>query len=203
MLTKITKRADRESKMLTKYLYTVNNFPFLVFMLQVRARSRVVALSSLFAALTAIGAWISIPVLLVPMTLQTFFVYLSVLVLKRNAFISQAVYILMGLAGLPVFSKGMSGYGALLGPTGGYILGFLVGSFVSGLFLESLDKKKLSKPVSLVICVSIIFGMGWAGLSYWLRGDFNLAFWSGVAPFLPGDALKAALALILAKRIAA
>ena len=171
-------------------------------MLQVRARSRVIALSSLFAALTAIGAWISIPVLVVPLTLQTFFVYLSVLVLKRNAFMSQAVYILMGLAGLPVFAKGMSGYGVLLGPTGGYILGFLVGSFVSGLLLEEFSERGFSKPLSLVICVSIIFGMGWAVLSYWFMWDFALAFWSGVAPFLPGDALKAVLALVLAKRIA-
>jgi biotin transport system substrate-specific component len=172
-------------------------------MLQVRARSRVVALSSLFAALTAIGAWISIPILLVPLTLQTFFVYLSVLILRKNAFISQAVYIMMGLAGLPVFAKGMSGYGALLGPTGGYIIGFLVGSFASGLFLERFKERKYSKPVSLAVCVSIVFGMGWAVLSYWLRWDFNLAFWSGVAPFLPGDVLKAVLALILARRIAA
>lgn len=192
---------SEKSKMLTKYLYIVNKFPFSVSMLQIRAKSRVIALSSLFAALTAVGAWISIPILYVPLTLQTFFVYLSVLVLKRNAFVSQVVYILMGLAGLPVFSRGMSGYGALLGPTGGYILGFLVGSFVSGLFLERFSERRLSKAVSLVICVSIIFGMGWAVLSYWLRWDFNLAFWSGVAPFLPGDALKAFLALVLAKRI--
>ncbi len=88
-----------------------------------------VALTALFAALTAVGAHVYVPLPLVPVTLQTLFVYLA------GAFsgggrgaLSQLAYVLMGLAGLPVFAEGMSGFGVLLGPTGGYLMGFIAGA---------------------------------------------------------------------------
>ncbi|MCS7098117.1 MAG: biotin transporter BioY [Candidatus Methanomethyliaceae archaeon] len=151
--------------------------------------SRIIAVSAIFASLTAIGAWISIPIFNVPFTLQTFFVYLSVLLLRKYAFISQGIYILMGLIGLPVFAMGKSAYAALLGPTGGYILGFFLGSF-SGLLKRDVP--------SVFLCMTIIFGLGWLWLSYWI--GFHQAFLIGVLPFIPWDLLKAILALTISRR---
>ncbi|MCX8182737.1 MAG: biotin transporter BioY [Candidatus Methanomethyliaceae archaeon] len=166
-----------------------------------RNRIKIIAISSLFAALTASGAWISIPFFPVPLTLQTLFVYLAVLVLGRYAALSQAIYIGMGLLGMPVFARGMSGYGVLVGPTGGFLIGFLLGSFVSGILLEMGKGKRYSNASAMITCIFFIFGLGWAWLAYWLNWNFNMALWSGVIPFLPGDVLKAGLAMIIKRKI--
>jgi biotin transport system substrate-specific component len=159
------------------------------------------ALSAIFAAMTAVGGLISIPFFPVPLSLQTFFVYLSVLTLRRSAFISQIIYLLMGLVGLPVFASGMSGFITLLGPTGGFLFGFIFGTFCSGFLLETMREKPFAKILSLLLCAGIVFGLGWGWLAYWLNWDFSMAFFVGVLPFLPGDAVKAILALLISKRI--
>ncbi|NHV45331.1 MAG: biotin transporter BioY [Candidatus Verstraetearchaeota archaeon] len=152
---------------------------------------RILVTSSIFAALTAIGAWITIPISPVPFTFQTFFVYLSVLLLGKYAFLSQAIYIAMGLTGLPVFAKGLPGYIAIPGPTGGFIIGFLLGALFSSLFKRDILK--------VFMCMLIIFGLGWLWLSYWI-GYYN-ALLFGIIPFLPWDILKAILAIIIARRL--
>lgn len=150
---------------------------------------RIIAASAVFAALTAIGAWVTIPTFHVPFTLQTFFVYLSVLTLRKHAFLSQGIYILMGLVGLPVFAMGKPGYLALIGPTGGYIIGFLLGSFAG------FSKRDATSVFS---CMIVIFITGWLWLSLWI--GLHQAFLAGVLPFIPWDVLKAALALLIFKR---
>lgn len=150
---------------------------------------RIIAVSAIFAALTAIGAWIAIPTFHVPFTLQTLFVYLSVLMLRKHAFLSQGIYILMGLVGLPVFAMGKPGYLALIGPTGGYIIGFFLGSFAGFL------KRDI---ISVFSCMVVIFTIGWLWLSFWI--GFYQAFFVGVIPFIPWDVLKAILALLIFKR---
>ncbi|MEM4608705.1 MAG: biotin transporter BioY [Candidatus Methanomethylicaceae archaeon] len=151
---------------------------------------RIIAISAIFAAFTTIGAWITIPTFYVPFTLQTLFVYLSVLILRKYAFLSQGIYILLGLIGLPVFAMGKPGYLALIGPTGGYIIGFFFGSFAG--FLKR-------DVISVFVCMTTIFFLGWLWLSYWI--GFYQAFFIGVIPFIPWDILKAVLALLIFKKI--
>jgi biotin transport system substrate-specific component len=165
------------------------------------SRAREFAVSAVFAAMTAVGGLVSIPFFPVPLSLQTFFVYLSVLTLRRSAFLSQIIYLLMGLVGLPVFARGMSGYATLLGPTGGFLFGFLFGTFCSGLLLDVMKGRRYTGILSLLLCAGIVFGLGWVWLAYWLNWDIAMAFWLGVLPFLPGDAVKAILALAVSKRI--
>ena len=96
-------------------------------------KTRDLAMVGLFAALTAIGAWISIPIPPVPFTFQVLFVLLAGAVLgSARGGLSQIVYVLLGVIGLPVFAGGASGPGVLFGPTGGYIFGFIVAAFVVG-----------------------------------------------------------------------
>jgi biotin transport system substrate-specific component len=167
----------------------------------VGSRARVLALSGIFGALTAVGGLVSVPFFPVPLTLQTFFVYLAVLKLKKHAFISQAVYLGIGAVGLPVFARGMGGYSVLVGPTGGFLFGFLLGAFASGQLLEAMRSRSYGGVVAIAICSVFIFLVGWLWLSYWFGGNLAAAAWAGVIPFLPGDAVKLAMAAIVGKKL--
>lgn len=161
-------------------------------------RARTLATSALFAALIAVGGLISIPISPVPLTLQSLFVYLSVLRLKESSSISIAIYLFMGLAGLPVFAGGAAGIAELIGPRGGFLIGFLAASIISG-FMASKFKKFFWKAMALVVCELIILFAGWLWLSYWV--GLLGALWLGVIPFIPGDGVKICLALAVDKKI--
>ena len=125
-------------------------------------------LSSLFSSMTAILAQISIPLLEVAFTMQVFIVALCGLVLgKRLGFISQIIYILLGLIGLPVFTHFRGGVGILLGPTGGFILSFPIIAFTVGYFSERFKSKLgiifgmvFSLIISLIVCFTIVTFLG-------------------------------------------
>jgi biotin transport system substrate-specific component len=164
-------------------------------------RARVLALSAAFAAMTAAGGLISIPLGMIPFTMQTFFIYLGVLVLKKDAFLGVTIYLAMGLAGLPVFANGLSGYAVLLSPLGGFILGFLAGSAAAGALVSRLSGWRWAPLSSLLLCAAIVFAAGWLWLALWMGGDLMAALWAGVLPFLPGDAVKIVMALAVGRRL--
>lgn len=165
------------------------------------SRARALALSAAFAAMTVIGGLVSIPLGTVPITMQTFFIYLGVLVLKRDAFLSVIIYLIMGLVGLPVFANGLSGYAVLLGPLGGFLLGFVVGSAAAGGLISRISRRRYGHIFTLLLCATIIFAIGWLWLAYWMGWNFMAALWVGVLPFLPGDAMKIILALAVYNRL--
>lgn len=105
-------------------------------MLRDPARPVLIAFTAAFTGLIAIGSWISIPFVPVPLTLQTLFVILSGAVMGRYAAYPTGLYILMGALNIPVFHSGTAGLAVLLGPTGGYVLGFLPGALATGLAYE-------------------------------------------------------------------
>lgn len=166
-------------------------------------RSAAVALASLFASLTAAGAQLAVPLSPVPVTLQTLFVLLSGMVLGgRLGALSQALYVLLGLAGLPVFAGGRAGPWVLAGPTGGYLLGFIAGAYVAGRLAEgkpSFNRLVLSGAAG----TAAVYVLGVAQLAYWLHGDLGKAIAVGVVPFLPGDAVKVAAAALVARGVKA
>ncbi len=168
---------------------------------QGKTHAKGLSLAAVFAALTAVGALISIPVYPVPVSLQTLFLYLCVLVLKEKAPLSMAIYLAMGAVGLPVFARGMAGYAVLIGPTGGFLLGFLLASLASGLLLRWAGNRKFADIAAVGLCMSLVFGIGWLWLSGWMGWNFWGALWAGVVPFLPGDLLKAAVAVGVNKKI--
>ena len=94
---------------------------------------RMMVYASLFAALTAVGAFLAIPIGPVPIVLQNMFVYLAGLLLGgRWGLASVGVYLLAGACGLPVFAGGLGGISRLIGPTGGYLIGYLPAVFLNG-----------------------------------------------------------------------
>ena len=162
--------------------------------------------TALGAALMAICAWISIPVE-VPFTLQTFAVFLvtGLLGLKCGT-LSVLVYLLLGAVGAPVFSGFKGGVGALMGVTGGYLIGFIFTALAVGLitrlFGRSLPVLVLSMAAGLALCYA--FGSAWFLIVY-TRSSGAMALATVLAkcvlPFLLPDAVKIALAAVLTRRL--
>jgi len=160
-------------------------------------KPREIGITSIFAALTALGAQVAIPIGTVPITLQVLFVLLSGLILgPRLGFLSQALYIFLGLIELPVFAHLSSGPGVLYGPTGGYLLAFPIAAFITGLVRKS---NKAIKLAGSLVGVGVIYLLGWGRLSL-LMGP-SKAFYVGVLPFIGVDVAKAVIAVIIADAV--
>lgn len=155
-----------------------------------------------FSFLQAIAAQVKVPLFFtpVPLTMQTFVLFLSIAFLRKRAAFSQALYITLGILGVPVFSNG-AGFSYLFGPTGGYILGFFTVALVAPYFLDKMEKNNLSL---LSIFSLFSFSMVWYLLLgvIWLKCilDFSLkdAFMVGAFPFVLGDLCKAGVAGVIA-----
>ena len=105
-----------------------------------RITTREMTLCALFTVLTAVGAFIKVPVPVVPFTLQLLFTMMAGLLLGgRLGALSVGIYAVLGLAGLPVFAEG-GGFWYILKPSFGYILGFIAGSYVTGRMVEGLER---------------------------------------------------------------
>jgi biotin transport system substrate-specific component len=163
------------------------------------SRPLLIAETAAFTSLIALGAWVSIPFLPVPITLQTLFVILAGAVMGRYGIYPSSLYVLMGVLNIPVFHNGTAGIGILLGPTGGYILGFIPGSLATGLAYE--QRHDVIRVLGIGAGLFLIFfvGMTWLSLSTGI--STFAAFLVGVVPFLPGDALKGAAVFFIARRL--
>ncbi|MDD1718368.1 MAG: biotin transporter BioY [Methanoregulaceae archaeon] len=164
-----------------------------------RERALLITETAAFAGLIAAGSWISIPFFPVPFTLQTLFVLLAGAVMRRFAVYPVALYLVAGSLGMPVFHGGTAGIGVLLGPTGGYLAGFLPAAAVAGLGYGG--DSEIRRITALIGATAVIysFGVAWLALSGPL--PWEEAILLGVLPFLPGDAVKLAAAHTIAARI--
>ncbi|WAC04276.1 MAG: biotin transporter BioY [Methanoregula sp.] len=162
-------------------------------------RTRLIAYSAAFVGLIALGSWISIPFFPVPVTLQTLFVLLAAAVMKRNAVIPVTLFVLLGSLGLPVFHNGVAGIGVLLGPTGGYLIGFIPAAFLTGLAYEQTRMTIRVLGIIAGTIVIYIFGLSW--LMYSTGMSLIPAVTVGMLPFLAGDAIKAFAAYQIAERL--
>lgn len=167
---------------------------------------RMMVFASLFAALTAVGAYIQVPIPIspVPVTLQVFFVLLAGSMLKSKwGSLSMLVYALLGISGLPVFAGGSSGIGVLLGPTGGYVIGFILAAYIIGKLSERLEH--VSRPglimlnaFNMSIGVLVIYACGASQLMLVANLGLGTALALGVVPFLPGEIIKTVVAAYIA-----
>lgn len=157
-----------------------------------------VARIALFTALLCIMGPLSIPIGPVPISMTNLGIYFALYALgwKRGT-ISYLVYLLLGLAGIPVFSGFSGGAGKLLGPTGGYLIGFILLAVISGFLIDIFCEKKYLCILGMVIglIIAYIFEILW--LVWQMQMGLAAAVVAGVIPFLIGDALKIALAVSL------
>lgn len=171
-----------------------------------RGKTYDMAYIGIFAVMIAVCSWISIPAT-VPFTLQTFAVFLSVVLLggKRGT-MSVVIYILLGAIGVPVFAGFTGGLGIIMNNTGGYIIGFLFSALVmwaaESLFGRKLWVQAVSMVVGLAVCYA--FGTVWFMLVYMRDagavGLMTVLGWC-VIPFIIPDVLKIVLALILGRML--
>lgn len=161
---------------------------------------RSTVLSAGFTALIAIGAYIAIPLGPVPIVLQNLFIMLTGLMLGIPAALSTvAVYLLLGAIGLPIFAGGTGGIGHFAGPTGGYLLAYLPAVFLISL-ISGRTKRSLIRDLSaLLIGSATVYLIGIAWLKMVSGMQWSAALTAGLLPFLPGDILKIAVALLLSK----
>ena len=171
-------------------------------------RIKDMVLIALFSAIIVICSLITIPSI-IPFTLQTFAVFLCLNILgAKKGIISILIYILLGVAGLPVFSGFNGGLGALLNVTGGYIIGFIFSALAFWLITAMLNKKT-SKIVNLIasftgLIVCYIFGTLWYVLLFIKNGDsisFASALMICVLPFIIPDILKILISVTISEKI--
>ena len=159
--------------------------------------------ATLFGVLTAAGAFIVIPLPPVPITVQTFFLNVAAILLGGQlGAVSQFIYVMLGVVGIPVFAGGKAGLGVVFGPTGGYLLGFIIAAFVIGM----VNRMKKSAGIfwhifSMLIGMLIIYFLGSLQLSLVAKMSFHKALVIGVLPFNPGDIIKILLAAIISLQL--
>lgn len=168
--------------------------------------TRDLALVGLFAALTAVSAYVSFPLFgPVPFSLQTLVVVLSGLALGPGlGALSMAVYLLLGVVA-PVYAGGAMGAGVLIGPHGGYLVGFMLGAAVAGLVVRTRRPSTFwGFAGAAALGLVPIYGLG----ATWLAVSLGtlepaVVLWGGVAQFLPGEVIKVAAAALIARSLAA
>ncbi len=155
---------------------------------------------ALMAVLISVCSWLSVPAA-IPFTMQTFAVFTALLLLGgRRGSIAVAVYIALGAVGLPVFSGFAGGVGKLMGPSGGYIFGFVLTGLCYWLCEKLFGKKLWVKILSLIIGLSMCYAFGtlWFVKVYSATKPVSYASALGlcVFPFIIPDAAKMALAFL-------
>lgn len=153
--------------------------------------------TALFAALICIAAPYAVPMpgTLVPISLGTLAIYLTGAMLGgRRGTAAVAVYIVLGAAGLPVFTGFMGGFAKVLGPTGGYIIGYIPLVLLTGMLAERSAKRRWLMPVGMVLGTAVMYAFETAWYMIMNGTPLGAALMSCVVPFLIGDSIKMALA---------
>ena len=168
-------------------------------------KTKEITLVGVMTAITCVAAPFSIPLPIspVPITLGTLILYYSIYLLgMKNALFSCLVYLLIGLAGLPVFSGFSGGFGKLAGPTGGYLTGYILMICISGILMEKFGKKIWQQFLALMTgtCICYLFGTLW--LCIQMKTDFISGLGMAVLPYVPFDMIKMLLAAMTGRVIA-
>ena len=158
--------------------------------------------AAMMATLTAVGAYIAIPIGPVPIVLQNLFVMMAGLLLGgRWGLTSVGVYLLAGAIGLPVFAGGTGGIGKFVGPTGGYLLGFAAAAYVIGMISQRGKGSVAVDVFAMIVGTFIIYFFGVSWLKIVTGMSISKAVAVGMLPFLIGDVLKIAAAIPIVKSL--
>lgn len=161
-------------------------------------------LMALFAALVAVCSQIQIPTPVAPVNLALFAVYLAGALLgRRRGTISLLVYLLLAAIGVPVMAGFAGGLGVLLGKTGGYAIGYLLAAWCAGFAAERWENRMLPLAAGMTVGCLLCYLFGTLWYMHLSRQSFMACLGWCVVPFLPGDAVKIALAALLAGKLRA
>ena len=156
------------------------------------------AVTALMAAVMCVLGPVSVPIGPVPISLTNLVICLTVWLLgSKLATLSVAVYLAIGLVGLPVFSGYGAGLAKLAGPTGGYLIGFLPMAFIGGLFLEKSKAQPVVTAVGLVVGIAVSYVLGTAWFIYQMQCTLATALAGCVYPFIAFDLAKVVIASVV------
>lgn len=164
-----------------------------------KLKTKEIILCSLFASITAVLSQISIPLpfTTIPLTMQVFAVMLCGMLLgPKLGFISQLIYILIGVIGMPVFAQMSGGPGIVFGPTGGFILSFPIVALISGYFSKKYNTKSLT-IVGMLLGLASSYLIGTAQYCLITKMSFISGLVACVIPFIAADILKIILTYLV------
>ena len=157
---------------------------------------------ALMAAVTCILAPLSIPIGPIPISLTNLVVYFTVYVIGLKAgTCSYCLYVLLGVVGLPVFSGYVGGPAKIAGPTGGYIVGYIVCAWVTGIIVKYTKGKIYQIALAMVVGVALCYVLGTIWFMILSGNPLKVSLGFCVFPFLPGDAIKIILASTISAKL--
>lgn len=155
--------------------------------------------TAMMTAILCVLAPFSIPIGDVPISAATLVVYIAAVLLgTKHSVICVTLYILIGAVGIPVFSGWKSGFAVIAGPTGGYLVGYILIALCTGLLLKIGRGKMLMALLGMILGTIGCYILGTTWLALQLSLSFKAALWVGVIPFIPGDIVKIIAAIVIA-----
>lgn len=171
------------------------------------SKAKTFLLVLVFAYLMIMVSFVKIPLFFspIPITLQVFILFLSLAILREKAFISQLIYLGLGASGFSVFTNGGSGLIYILGPTGGYLIGFLLSAAIFGklmqIYIKIINKKIFAFFFIFSLVTILIYSCGIAWLIVGYKLSFKAAFIAGIMPFVIPDLAKITLASFISSKL--
>lgn len=139
-----------------------------------------------------------IPISEVPVALSILGIYLTIIILgMKDGTISIAIYLLLGLVGLPVFAGFTGGLAKLAGPTGGYLIAYIPMALIAGFFVSKFQRKIPAVVIGLALGTIVCYLFGTVWLMIALNLSFKAALMAGVIPFVPFDAAKMVISILI------
>lgn len=155
------------------------------------------AVTALMTAVTCILAPMSIPIGPVPISLTNFAIYLSLYLLDwKKGTLSYFIYLLIGFAGLPVFSGFTGGIGKLAGPTGGYIIGFIPMAIIAGIVIDNFSQRWI-QLAGMIFGTILCYALGTVWFCFQSGYTVSAALAVCVIPFIPADLIKMVIVMII------
>lgn len=171
-----------------------------------RSCLRQITAIGLMTAVICIIAPFSIPLPMspVPLSMTNFVIFIAVYILGMKQAVSCVLlYLLLGAAGMPVFSSFSGGLGKLAGPTGGYLIGFIFLALIQGIFLEHFSAKKYTAIPGMILGMAVCYIFGTVWLALQINQSFTASLTIGVLPYLPGDSVKIIVAAVAGPKLSA
>lgn len=171
---------------------------------QMSGKTQALTFIALSTAITCIIGPLSIviPLSPVPISLTILAIYISVYAIGlKKGMISLLLYLLIGFIGLPVFSNFKGGFNVLIGPTGGYLVGFVFVVLCSGIFIERFESKVYMHVIGMSLGTILCYILGTAWMAFQASMTFIEALFAGVIPFVWADAIKIAIAAIAGPKL--
>lgn len=157
---------------------------------------------AIMAALMCVLGPMSVPIGVVPVSFTNLVIYIAVILLgTKLSTVSYVVYLLLGMVGLPVFSGFQGGLGKLAGPTGGYLIGFILMTIICGIFYEKSNGNVIITGLGMIAgtIIAYVFGTIWFVIE--MDCEVSYALTVCVFPFIPFDLIKIVIAIFLGKTV--